>query len=134
MTICISAICSENDEEHIVFAVNHMISTGIGQFEHSINKYSLLNDNVVGMMAGNALLMDYFFDSDFGEKTYEEIQLIIEAKFKEKRLEKIQKEVLDVYSVYFDFVREILKSQIVNEVQSNILKSITKAKLNMQFF
>lgn len=130
MTICISAICTEKSKEHIVFAVDHMISTGIGGFEHDINKFKHLTNNVVGMIAGNALLMDYFFESEYKNKTYSNIQNEIEIKFKEKRIEKIQKEILDVYSIDFDYVKNLLKQQIVNEYQSNILKSITKARLN----
>lgn len=130
MTICISAICNEHEEEHIVFAVDHMISTGIGQFEHGIKKYNLLTDNTVGMIAGNALLMDYFLYEDYSDKSYSDIQKIIEKKFKEKRLEKIQKEILDIYSIDFDYVKEILKNNISNEFQSLILKNITKSKLN----
>lgn len=74
MYICNS---TENEEENIVFGVDHMITTGLGQFEHDINKYKLLNDNTVGMIAGNALLMDYFLDEDYSQKSYSEIQLIL---------------------------------------------------------
>ena len=107
-----------------------MISTGIGQFEHGIKKYTLLTDNTVGMIAGNALLMDYFLNEDYSDKNYSHIQKIIEKKFKEKRLEKIQKEILDIYSIDFDYVKEILKNNITNEFQSLILKNITKLNLN----
>ena len=130
MTICIAAICTKEKEEHIVFAVDHMITTRIGQFEHSINKYSILSDNVVGMLSGDALLMDYFFDQNYSEKTYCEIQSIIEEKFKEKRLEKIRKEILDVHSIDFDFLREILKNETLNEFQSKILRNVIHFSLN----
>lgn len=86
MTICISAICTENNEENVVFAVDHMITTGIGQFEHDICKYKLLTDNTVGMLAGNALLMDYFLEDDYSDKSYSEVQSIIEEKFKQKKV------------------------------------------------
>lgn len=130
MTICISAICTENEEEYIVFAVDHMITTGIGQFEHDINKYKCISNNIVAMVAGNALLMDYFLEDNYSDKSYDEIQLILENKFKNKRLEKIQKEILDIYSIDFDYIKDILKNPISNEFQSIILKNITKAKLN----
>lgn len=54
----------------------------------------------------------------------------MKKKFKEKRLEKIQKEILDIYSIDFDYVKEILKNNITNEFQSLILKNITKLNLN----
>lgn len=84
MTICISAICTENNHDNIVFSVDHMITTGIGQFEHDINKYKLLNSNTVGMIAGNALLMDYFLDENFSQKSFSEIELIIEENSNKK--------------------------------------------------
>lgn len=130
MTICISAICTEENREHIVFSVDHMITTGIGQFEHDICKYKLLAENSVGMLAGNALLMDYFLEDDYSDKSYSEIQSGIEEKFKQKRLEKIQKKVLDVYTIDFDDVKEMLKSPITNDFQSSILKNITKINLD----
>lgn len=130
MTICISAICTENDKEHVVFAVDHMISTMMGQFEHNIKKYTYLTGNTVGMFAGNALLMDYFLEDDYSSKSYDEIKKRITSKFKEKRLEYIKKNILDVYSIDFDYVRELLKNEITNEFQMRILKEITKIKLN----
>lgn len=130
MTICISAICTENDEEHIVFAVDHMITTGIGEFEHNSNKYALINENTVAMLSGRTLLTEYLLNDDYSDKSYSEIQIIIEDKFKQKRLELIQKEILDVYSIDFDFVKEILRNKILNEFQNQILIGITKVKLN----
>ena len=130
MTICISAICTQNNRENVVFAVDHMITTGIGQFEHDICKYKLLSDNTVGMLAGNALLMDFFLEDDYSDKSYSEIQSILEEKFKQKRLEKIQKKVLDVFTIDWDDVKEILKNPITNEFQTLILKSITGTELD----
>lgn len=130
MTICISAICTENSKEHIVFSVDHMITTGIGQFEHDISKYKLLTDNSVGMLAGNALLMDYFLEDDYSNKSYSEIQSVLEEKFKQKRLQKIQREILDIYAIDFDDVKEMLKNPITNDFQSLILKGITKTNLD----
>lgn len=131
MTICISAICTDDtNNENIVFAVDHMISTGIGEFEHGINKFKCLSENTVGMIAGNALLMDYFLDDDYSNKSYNEIQKSIEIKFKQKRLEIIEKEVLDIFSIDFDHVRELLKNPITNDFQAKILKNIARTKLN----
>ena len=39
MTICIAAISVKNGKDFIVFATDHMITTGMGQFEHSVPKY-----------------------------------------------------------------------------------------------
>lgn len=43
------------------------------------------------MIAGNALLMDYFFESEYKNKTYSNIQNEIEIKFKEKKNRKNSK-------------------------------------------
>lgn len=126
MTICISAICTQNNQENVVFAVDHMITTGIGQFEHDICKYKVLSDSTVGLLAGNALLMDYFLEEDYSGMSYSDIQSVFEEKFKEKRLEKIQKEVLDVFKIDWDDVKEILKNPVTNEFQTLILKNITR--------
>lgn len=82
------------------------------------------------MLAGNALLMDYFLEDDYSNKSYSEIQSVLEEKFKQKRLHKIQKEILEVYAIDFDDVKEMLRNPITNDFQSLILKSITKIKLN----
>ena len=130
MTICISAICTQNNEENVAFAVDHMITTGIGQFEHDICKYKVLSDSTVGMLAGNALLMDFFLEEDYSGMSYSQIQSVIEEKFKQKRLETIQKEVLDVFKIDWDDVKETLKSPVINEFQTLILKNITRIQLD----
>ena len=89
-----------------------------------------MSDNAVGMIAGNALLMNYFLDDDYSKKSYTEIQNIIGEKFKYKRVEKIQKEVFDVFSIDKEFVKELLKNPITNEFQTLILKNIVKTRLN----
>ena len=82
------------------------------------------------MLSGRTLLTEYLLNDDYSDKSYSEIQIIIEDKFKQKRLELIQKEILDVYSIDFDFVKEILRNKILNEFQNQILIGITKVKLN----
>ena len=106
-----------------------MITTGIGQFEHDIYKYKLLTDNAVGMLAGNALLMDYFLEDDYSGMSYSEIQSIIEEKFNQYRLEKIQKDILNVFTIDWDDFKQIIKDPITNEFQKSILKKIIKTNL-----
>ena len=82
------------------------------------------------MMAGNVLLMGCFLDDDYSGKSYSEIQSILEEKFKEKRLEIIQKEVLDVFKIDWEDVKEILKNPVTIEFQRLILKNITRIQLD----
>lgn len=130
MTICISAICTEKDKEHIVFAVDHMLSNTLGQFEHSITKYKKLNDNTVGMLSGDPLLMDYFMGLDCSNTSYNDIGETIKDKFKEKKLEVVKEDILDTYQVDFDFVRNILESPNINPISMEILKQVATAELN----
>lgn len=58
MTICIAAICKEQDEEFIVFSTDHMITTSMGQFEHSFLKYKQLNKHTVAMLAGDPFIFE----------------------------------------------------------------------------
>lgn len=84
MTICISAICKENGDEQIVFAVDHMITTANGEFEHPIKKYREINKNTIGMIAGRALLMDFFMDLECYNSHYNEIKQTIEKNLRKK--------------------------------------------------
>src|SRR3989344_1931243 len=100
MTICIATIGTESSKEFIVFATDHMITTGTGQFEHSIAKYKELNGNTVGMIAGQALLFDDLTAIDNSKKyTYEEIKTHIFENFKKKKKQVLENEILSIYGV-----------------------------------
>ena len=67
MTICISAVATERENEKeketIIFSTDHMISVGnLGQFEKEIKKYKILNKNTIAMLSGNTLLFDRILD------------------------------------------------------------------------
>ncbi|KAF5412187.1 MAG: hypothetical protein C5S47_02030 [Candidatus Methanogasteraceae archaeon] len=72
MTICIAAIAKENDSEYIVFSTDHMVTTYMGQFEHSILKYVELNQNTVAMLAGQVLLFDDLIKLSGSNDSYQE--------------------------------------------------------------
>ena len=131
MTVCISAICTEKGEEHIVFAVDHMITTMNGEFEHSIKKYIEINKNTVGMIAGDALQMDYLMNLKNFDDDYKKLQKTFEKKIKEKRLEIIQKSILNTFDVDIDFVKENLNEEINNPVMNKIFDRILETKLGV---
>tara|TARA_Y100000310_G_scaffold83483_1_gene80155 strand:+ start:3514 stop:3735 length:222 start_codon:yes stop_codon:yes gene_type:complete len=56
MTICIAAIAKDNGKEYVVFSTDHMVTTAMGSFEHSIIKYKEINKITVAMLAGNPLI------------------------------------------------------------------------------
>jgi len=87
MTICIAAIAKENDSEYIVFSTDHMVTTYLGQFEHSIIKYVELNKNTIAMLAGQVLLFDDLVKLSDGNGSYEQINNEIFNNFKTKREE-----------------------------------------------
>jgi len=130
MTVCISAICTEKGEEHIVFAVDHMITTANGEFEHSINKYEIINKNTVAMIAGDALLMNYFMDLENFNENYVSIQKTIQRKFYEKRKERVKEKILDPLYLDSNFIRESLDSPQNNPLTQTILKEVLKVKIN----
>lgn len=131
MTVCISAICTEKQNEHIVFAVDHMITTMNGEFEHSIKKYREINKNTVGMIAGDALQMEYLMDLKNFSDDYTKLQKTFEKKIKEKRLEIIQKSILNTFDVDIDFIKENLNEEINNPIMSKIFDRILDTKLGV---
>ncbi len=114
MTICIAAIANENEKEQIVFATDHMVTTFMGQFEHSIVKYNKLNKNTVAMLAGQALLFDDLVKLDDKHKDYNQIKKYVFGNFKKKRNEIIQNEIFNLYGIDQQFFIEVLKGEIMN--------------------
>jgi len=131
MTICISAICTEKGKEHIVFAVDHMLSNRfLGEFEHSINKYNLINNNTILMLSGTANLMEYFTCLDNVESNFYDILNEIKSKFKEKRLEMIQTSVLDQMDINFDFMKENLNKEFKNPLIKVMFDEVLSTRLH----
>jgi len=130
MTICISAICTERGEEQIVFAVDHMITTANGEFEHPIKKYERINKSTIAMVAGDALLMQYFMDIENFDEDYKSLQNIIQNKFIEKRKEKVNREVLSPFCLEKNFIQKSLERPLNNLFVENILIETLETKLN----
>jgi hypothetical protein len=128
MTICIAAIAKNGSKEAIVFATDHMITTNLGQFEHTIQKYKQINQSTVAMLAGNPLLFDNLIEVD---KTapYSNIEKKIHENFKKIRKDNIEKEILNIYNVDESFVLEALKGTVPNQYVDTILDKITKYNL-----
>ena len=134
MTICIAAIGTEvNSEEFIVFTTDHMITTGIGQFEHSIAKYKKLDTNIVAMLAGQALLFDDLTVIDTSKELhYDEIKRQVFENFRRRRIEAIEKEIFGIYGINHEFFIESLQKQIPNLHIQTILDKIATFKLGTQ--
>ena len=129
MTICIAAIAKEGGEEYIVFSTDHMVSTALGQFEHSIVKYKTLNGNVVAMLAGNPLLFDELVHIGDTKAGYNGMITAIFENFKRKRREILQNELLNAYGVDERFIAEALRGPIPNPHVGRILEIAAKFSL-----
>ncbi len=129
MTICLAAIAKNGKEESIIFGTDHMVTTPIGQFEHSIVKYKILNGNTVAMLAGNPLLFEELTQIG-NEKNYAKIKRKIFENFVEKRKEILKREIFDVYGIDEKFFLDSLKSPIPNAHIDTILRNVSQYGLN----
>ncbi len=129
MTICIAAICMDNSNEYIVFSTDHMISSTMGEFEHTSKKYRAVgkHKNIVAMLAGNALLFERLVFSKKNE--FDKVADDIYGNFRKERKDIIQREVLDKFDIKWDFVLEALGKQIPNGLVQNILEKVAEFRL-----
>lgn len=131
MTICVAAIGVDSDtKEVIVFATDHMVSIGsLGQFEKTIAKYKEINTNTVAMLSGNPLIFDQILDKCCKGKHFKEIKEQIHKNMCSVKNLHIQKQILDIYKIDFDYIKEVLKGSVQNKYIDNILQSISEASL-----
>jgi len=131
MTICIAAICKEDDHESIVFATDHMVSLGdINQFEHKVKKYKVINNNVVALLSGQFLLFDDLIQLPDKDLSYSEIVNEIFNNFKRIRGEKVKNEILDRAQLDRDDMLGFLSRPELNPVLMKIFKDIWDYSLN----
>ena len=129
MTICLAAIGKEDSKEFIVFATDHMVSTQMGQFEHSIVKYQKVNENTVAMLAGNPLVFDDLVNISKHDLTYDEIKKEIFQNFKKKRESLIKDQVFDIFGIDKKYFLEILKMPQLNPALQKIITDTAEISL-----
>lgn len=131
MTICIAAIGRENDHEVIVIATDHMVTMGdLGQFEHTITKYKVINDDSVAMIAGNPLLFNDLIKVPDPNVPYAEIKNQIQQNFKSKRKEVLQNQILDVFGLDYDYVSQAVKTTFPNPAIEETIRRVAQFKLD----
>ncbi len=132
MTICIAAIgTGEKNKELIVFATDHMVSIGsLGQFEKTIAKYKAINHNTVAMLSGNPLIFDALLDECCKNRNFDKIKKVIFNNISDIKYDKVQKSILDIFKIDFDYIKEVLKGDIKNKIIDAILQSIAEYSLN----
>lgn len=131
MTICISAISTNNGKEAIVFSTDHMVSVGdVGQFEKEIKKYRVLNkNNIVAMLSGQMLLFDRILEGTNDFYDFYKIRGKIIENMAKIRKEIIKKEVYDLFGIDEDYIKTILPNPIQNPFIQRILETISNFSL-----
>jgi hypothetical protein len=133
MTICIAAMGKgEKGADLIVFATDHMISLPppLGQFERPIEKYKKINDNTIAMLSGNPLIFDDLLVDCRKSCGFDEIKKVIQKNMNSVKSDIIQKQLLDIFKMNYDYVKEVLKGPIPNPFIQGILDSLSKFNLN----
>jgi hypothetical protein len=129
LTICIAAIGTENDQECIVFATDHMVSMNMGEehgywkFEHSIRKFKTINNNTIVMFAGNPLVIEELLNDTIGELNYTKIKNKIQENFKILRNKQLKNGLYDIFGIDEQFMRDNLGKEISNKYIERILDS-----------
>jgi hypothetical protein len=133
MTICIAAIGKDSKGSEIfVFATDHMLShPQIGSFEKSIDKYKAINANTVAMLSGDPLIFEALVQKCRQQEcSFDEMAKLIQKSMNELKEGIIQKQILDLYKINYDYLRDVLKAPIGNPYIENVLRSISEFTLN----
>jgi ATP-dependent protease HslVU (ClpYQ) peptidase subunit len=131
MTICIAAIGWDGNNEKLIFATDHMITTGTGQFEQSITKYKEINSQTVVMLAGQTLLFGDLIKLDTNDlKSYDSIKGRIYRNFLDKRKEVIVNEILNIYGLSHVQLIDALQKPITNPFLQSIFEKVSNFRLN----
>lgn len=124
MTICLAAICKDKNKEYIIFSTDHMVTTSIGQFEHSIKKYKEVNCGTVAMLAGNPLIFDKLINLANKNCSYQEIKKEIFENFKKFRAEGIKNEIFDMFGIDKKYFLDVLDKPVPNPFIARILEKV----------
>lgn len=133
MTVCIAAIGTENGEEYVVTASDKMLTNSLigGSFEHPTQKYKIINEKFIAMLAGNPILFSELVTEDMPKNaTLREVADNIKERMKEKRLTRINEEILGQFSIDREVVGRVLEGEVTNRYMDTILESIAKFRLD----
>lgn len=131
MTICIAAIGKHNSSECIVFSTDHMLSQlNLGQFEHAIDKYKLVNKCTIAMFSGTTTFFPEIIKRIKPDLTdFDEIAEDIRRAMSEFREEKIEREILGPYKIDWQFVKDNLDKPFQNRVIEGMMVTIGQSNL-----
>jgi hypothetical protein len=103
--------------------------SNLGQFERTISKYKELNSNTVAMLSGDPLLFDTIIKGCSADCDFEKMKETISKNIHDLRDNTLQSQVLDIYKVSFDYIKDILKGQIQNPYIENLIRTVTQFSL-----
>ena len=131
MTICIAAIGKDKDgKELIVFATDHMIShPQIGQFERAIAKYKKLDLTTVAMLSGDPLIFDDLIKKCKETCNFDLTKETIRQNMNNLRNDIVQKQILDIFKMNYDYLKEVLRGPIQNPYVNNVIEAVSKFNL-----
>lgn len=130
-TICIAVIATYDDgKEGIIIATDHMISVSpIGQFERTLSKYKIINDNTIAMLSGNPLLFDEFLEGTYDINNFDEIKDCIQKNMEKVRKNTIQQQILDIYQIDYNYIQDVLKGSLENSYIKSLIKMVSEFSL-----
>jgi len=131
MTICIAAVCKHESKDMFVIATDHMISVGIGQFEHDIKKHKKIdNKNMIAMLSGNALIFNELISGIETQHNFEDIKNLIYNNFINKKQDWIKKELLSKFNLSFEDIKELMMGRAqMNTFTIKLVEQVIKAEL-----
>jgi hypothetical protein len=138
MTVCISAICENDDGIGIIAASDRMVSMG-GYFsgDDMARKVDALRYNWVSMIAGDdispfiPILRRAHANTDH-VNTLESVTSVIKTAYKDQRLEQIEDEVLQPYGLTWDRFHRSGKDELTDRTYEKIREEIKKYSLSLE--
>ena len=103
--------------------------TQLGQFEHAIEKYKKINTNTVAMLAGEALLFNKIISGVPENSNFFTVAKKIRENMGDIKDGKMEKEILNIYKINMDFIKEALKNPIQNPYMQGLIDAVTKFSL-----
>ncbi len=98
-------------------------------YEHEIEKYCKLGQNMVAMLAGNPLLFGILVDVKNTKDNFINYRDEIYSNFVEERKKQINQQVYNTFGIDNVYIKEVLKEPIENKLMGDILKALAEFSL-----
>lgn len=101
----------------------------LGQFEHEMDKFKRVNTCCIAMLSGNPLHFDAFLKGVYGEKDFDKITKDVQQNMITMKENTIKTQVFDIYKIDHDYIKTVLKGQLMNPYITNVVDQISKFTL-----